>query len=135
MAGINEAKSGEVIAHAQGLQGELFLFPERIRISRKAVGSYFSHGLIGDRDILIRDISSIKFQATGMFSNGYIQFAFKGGVNAKKSMLEAVHDENTMVFTKQQEYEFEQFRDKLQHMLQTKTTQPDTSLNDIENTR
>jgi len=134
MACTNGAKSGEELAHAQGLQGELFLFPERIRISRKVVGSYFSRGLTGDRDVLIRDISSIKFQATGMFSNGYIQFAFKGGANAKKGMQEAAHDENTMVFTKQQEYEFEQFRDKLQRMLQTKTTQSDTSLNNIEKT-
>ena len=123
MAGINEAKRDEVIAHAQGLQGELFLFPERIRISRKGAGSYFSHKLIGDKDILIRDISSIQFKATGTFSNGFIQFAFKVGTNAKKGMLEAAQDETMMVFTKQQEYEFEQFRDRLQRILQTKTTQ------------
>ena len=132
MAGINRAKSGELIAHAQGLQGELFLFPERIRISKKGTGTYFSYGQIRDIDILIRDISSIQYRATGTFSNGYIQFAFKGVVNAKEGMPEAAQDKTMMVFTKQQEYEFEQFRDKLQHMLRTKTTQSDTSLNEIE---
>ena len=100
MAGIND----EVIAHAQGLQGELFLFRERIRISRKVTGTYFSYGPGGYKDIPFEDISSIKYQATGMFNNGFIQFDLKGQAN---------HDENMLVFTKQEESEFKQFRDKL----------------------
>lgn len=126
MAGIND----EVIAHAQGLQGELFLFRERIRISRKVTGGYFSYGPRGYKDIPIEDISSIKYQATGMFNNGFIQFALKG--KAKKGMLEATQDENTMVFTKQEESEFKQFRDKLQSILPTPTAQPDNSSDDLE---
>jgi len=126
MTGINEAKSGEVIAHAQGLQGELFLFEERIRISRKGTGVYYSYGLTRDIDIPLRDISSIQFKPTGTFSNGYIQFAFKGGTSTKEALEEA-QDKTMMVFTKQQEYEFEQLRDKLQLMLRARTTQSDAS--------
>ena len=116
MAEIND----EVLAHAQGLQGEIFLFRERIRISIKVTGTYFSYGARGYKDIRIEDISSIKYQATGMFNNGFIQIALKGQVD---------HDENMLVFTKQEESEFKQFRDKLQSMLPTPTAQPDNSLN------
>jgi hypothetical protein len=119
MAGIND----EVIAHAQGLQGELFLFRERMRISRKVTGTYFSYGARGYKDIPIKDISSIKYQATGMFNNGFIQISLKG---------QADHDENMLVFTKQEESEFKQFRDKLQSILPTPTAQPDKGSDDLE---
>jgi hypothetical protein len=119
MAGIND----EVIAHAQGLQGELFLFREHIRISRKVTGTYFSYGARGYKDIPFKDISSIKYQATGRFNNGFIQFILIG---------RADHEENMLVFTKQEESEFKQFRDKLQSMLPTPTKKPDKGSDDLE---
>jgi acylphosphatase len=116
MAKIKNVKKDKVLAHAQGLQGEVTLFPEYVRILKKGAGLYFSHATPPDSDILIEDIASIQFKPTGRFSNGYIQFVLKG-------MPEAAQDKTVTVFTAQQEPEFEQFRDKLQQMLKAQMPQ------------
>ena len=67
--------------------------------------------------------------------NGYIQFAFIGGREAKGSFLEAGNDENTVMFSLIQQPEFEQFKLELQkRMDRTSSESPSSSsnLDDLE---
>lgn len=49
---------------------------------------------------MISSISSIQFKNAGAMFNGYIQFAFMGGQEAKGGIFQGTQDENTVMFTK-----------------------------------
>ena len=123
---------GEFLVSAHGIQGDLFLFSDRVRTSRKGFGALLQHGLVGEKDIFIKDISSVQFKPAGTFTNGYIQFAFLGGTEAKRGILEATQDENTVMFSPKHQPEFTQIRDKIQLMQQSKAAPGHSSLDDFE---
>jgi hypothetical protein len=111
----------EVIAQAEGIRGELILFPDRIRIKRKGIRALSIPGLAGEKDIFIKDISSVHFKDAGIFSNGYIQFSFTGSVEARIGPLGVLgtspaFDENTIMFNKKQQPDFMKIRDRIQAM-------------------
>lgn len=128
-----ERRGDELIIHAKGIQGELTLFGDRIRIKRGGYGAFFMHGLVGEKDIFIKDISSVQFKAAGAFTNGYIQFAFLGGLEAKRGIFQAVQDENTIMFNKKQQPDFEYIRDRIQRMkISTNPKSPTSDLDELE---
>ncbi|HFK1736036.1 MULTISPECIES: DUF4429 domain-containing protein [Bacillus cereus group] len=57
----------------------------------------------GDKEILIKHISSIQFKPAVTFTNGYIQFAFSGGKENKGGLFDATKDENSIMFSKKQQ--------------------------------
>ena len=61
--------------------------------------SLLTQGLKGDKEILISQISSIQFKKPGT-TNGYIQFAFLGGLEAKRGVFQASGDENSISLVK-----------------------------------
>jgi len=75
---------------------------------------FLTQGLKGDKDILIGQISSVQYKDAGVLVNGYIQFAFVGGQEAKGGAFQAASDENTVMFTRHQQPEFDRFRTVLQ---------------------
>lgn len=102
---------------AKGRNGQLTLLDGRIRISRKGVLGLMTQGLKGDKEIQITSISSIQWKKAGAVVNGYIQFAFMGGQEAKGGMFQGATDENTVVFTKKQQPRFEAIRDEVQRLM------------------
>ena len=82
----------------EGLNGEIDLLEDRIKIRRKGGIAFLTQGLKGDKDILISQISSIQFKNAGALTNGYIQLAFLGGTESKGALFSAVKDENTVMF-------------------------------------
>jgi len=83
----------EIIMEAKGLNGQIAVLSDKIRIKRKGVLSFLTQGLKGEKGILISQISSIQFRQAGLVANGYIQFAFVGGQEAKGGLFEATQDE------------------------------------------
>jgi putative oligomerization/nucleic acid binding protein/uncharacterized protein DUF4429 len=83
---------------AAGVNGQLELYEDKIRIKRKGVVAFLGHGLKGDKDILLSQISSLQFKKAGLLVNGYLQIAFVGGTEPKGSTFQAVTDENTVLF-------------------------------------
>lgn len=79
---------------------------DKIRIVRRGGLAILAHGLKGDKEIFINQISSIQFRKAGALTNGYIQFAFIGGSEAKGGMLQATTDENTVFFNQKNEDDF-----------------------------
>lgn len=97
----------------QGHNGQIELTDTVLRISRKGAIAFMTQGLKGDKEILIGQVSSIQFKSAGTFTNGYIQFAFLGGREAKGGLFQGASDENTVIFTAKQQKDFEKLRDEM----------------------
>lgn len=85
---------------AKGVNGQVELYDNKVCIHRKGVLGFLTQGLKGDKNIMISSISSIQFKNAGAMFNGYIQFAFMGGQEAKGGIFQGTQDENTVMFTK-----------------------------------
>ena len=76
-----------------------------------------AHGLKGDKEISIASISSIQWKDATWVADGYIQFAFQGGLEAKGGFFQAHSDENSVVFNRKQQAEFQAIREELQRRM------------------
>lgn len=117
----------DVIMEAEGHNGQLELTSSVVRIKRKGVLAFLTQGLKGDKEILISQISSIQFRKANPFVNGYIQFAFVGGQEAKGGIFQGTQDENTVIFRVRQQPAFEAFRDALQERIAVSQSGPKQS--------
>lgn len=102
---------------ARGIGGEIEAHQNRIILRPKGVLGLALKGLRGDKTIYLKDISSIQFKKAGHFTNGYIQFAFHGGKEAKGGLFQATKDENTIMFNKSQQINFEKVRDFIEKII------------------
>jgi len=112
---------------AKGVNGQVELYDNKVCIHRKGVLGFLTQGLKGDKNIMISSISSIQFKNAGAMFNGYIQFAFMGGQEAKGGILQGTQDENTVMFTKKQQPLFEQIRDIVEERIQSGNNPASTS--------
>ncbi len=62
----------QILKEAKGIGGRLQLLEEKIRIRRKGASAVMLHGLKGDKEIFLTQISSVQFKKAGPFVNGYI---------------------------------------------------------------
>lgn len=119
---------------AIGVNGQLELVGNKIVIKRKGMLAKMTQGLKGDKEILIKQISSIQFKNAGAFTNGYIQFAFSGGKEDKGGLFDATKDENAVMFNKKQQLNFERLKkaveekiDELTHPVASQTAAIDVA--------
>ena len=120
------------LIEAKGVGGQLELYEDKIRIKRKGVIGLMGHGLKGDKDIYIKDISSIQFKEPGVM-NGYIQFAFLGGREAKGGIWQGTSDENTVFFNSWQKKPFKAIKEALDKQISARSkATPVSNLSDLE---
>ena len=98
---------------AKGVNGQIELYNNKVCIIRKGIISLMTQGLKGNKDIMISTISSIQLKKAGL-TNGYIQFSFMGGKEAKGGLLQGTHDENTVMFHKKHQPLFEQIKETVE---------------------
>ena len=108
-----KAKGGivDLILSVKGHTGQIELYENRVDIKRKGFMAFALHGFDGTKSIFLKSITSIQFKEAGIMTSGFIQFTFSGGDEAKKGLFDATKDENTVVFTKEQQAGFEKVRD------------------------
>lgn len=68
-----------------------------LTISRPGIISKFSHGFVGEKTILISNISAVQLKKAGM-ARGYIQFIMPGTVERKSGIVSGSINENTVYF-------------------------------------
>jgi len=72
----------------------------------------------GEKRIPVGQISAVQFKRAGWAMNGFIQFTVAGGVERRSQFgsqtNSASHDENSVIFTRSQQPEFEQLRDAVE---------------------
>lgn len=98
---------------ARGHNGQVELTDTVLRIKREGVLAFLSQGFKGEKEILISHISSVQFKKCGALTNGYIQLAFVGGLEAKRGIFQGTMDENTVLFRQNQQADFEVLREEL----------------------
>lgn len=103
---------------AKGVNGQIELYDNKVCIRRKGVLGFLTQGLKGDKSIMISTITSVQFKQAGMLTNGYIQFAFMGGQEAKSGLFKGTQDENTVMFNVKQQPLFEKIRDAVEDLIQ-----------------
>lgn len=70
-----------------------------ITISRPGALSKLTHGFVGDKTIMLNQITSVQFKKSTTFTTGFLQFIVPGTIEAKKTKpLERVKDENIVYF-------------------------------------
>jgi len=105
-----------VLMRAVGVNGQIELTPSRVCIKRKGILGFATQGQKGEKEILISEITSVQFKKAGL-ARGYIQFAFSGGLEAKRGIFEGVHDENTVLFKLSQQPAFESLKRSLDDLM------------------
>ena len=95
---------------AKGTNGTLVVKENTIEIIRSGINARLL-GLRGNKEILIKNITSIQFKKPGLLTNGFIQFAFSGSSESKGGVLDATKDENSVVFAKSELKNFERLKD------------------------
>src|SRR5260221_6237327 len=84
---------------ADGYNGQIEVSDTVLRIGRSGLVSLLTQGLKGDKEILLSEITSVQFKPAGILTNGYIQFAFRGGQEALGGLFQAGGNENSVMFT------------------------------------
>lgn len=112
-----EEKSGiEPILSMPGVGGQLDLYENKVVIRRKGAIAMMSHGLSGDKEILIRNITGVQLKLGGALFNGFIQFTIPGGNESKKGISAATQDENTVMFKKSENDLAQSIKNKIEQI-------------------
>lgn len=91
---------------AEGINGQIFITGNKVTIRRKGGMALLTQGLKGEKNIPVKNITSVQFKQATKITNGFIQFSILAGNEAKGGILNAVNDENTVMFNAKQEPDF-----------------------------
>ncbi len=92
----NQSNNGAVYT-LKGDNGQLYVYENKIEITRKGIFALAFQGLKGTKTIPISEIKSIQVKRAGLMV-GYIQFGLGGGIEGQHGVKEANYDENTVTF-------------------------------------
>lgn len=82
-----------------GVNGQLIVYPDKVRITRKGVFAKAYQGFFaGEKDIYYNQLGSVLVKQAGVATLGYISFASSGNVERRRRFFDAAHDENTVTF-------------------------------------
>lgn len=110
----------EILMEARASDATLELYENKVRIVRKkGMSNLILHGAKGDKEILLKSISSIQFKKPSTWTGGYIQFAFMGGKEAMGGILEATSDENSIIFGPRELEDFERIKEAIEDRMAT----------------
>lgn len=87
----------EILYTLKGTNGQLYVYENKIVISRKGVIAFMNHGLKGAKTIPISQIKSIQVKLSKLTA-GYIQFGVGGGLENVGGLQQAASDENSITF-------------------------------------
>ena len=109
------------VIEVEGHGGTLTTFDGRtITILRKGFLARTTVGK-GEKQIPLAHLTAVQFKPAGRLINGFIQFTVGGGIEPRSSFghqtMDAVTDENSVVFTHAQSKAFEDLRDAVQAAL------------------
>jgi len=107
----------DILGLAKGINGQIELYENKIVIKRQGFVAFMTQGFKGDKEILLKHISSMQCKKVGFFTSGYIQFAFLGGSETKKGLVDAAHDENTVMFNLKQQEAFLKLKEQAEKII------------------
>lgn len=109
----------------EGDNGQLYVYENKVEITRKGVLAFAFQGLKGTKTIPISEIKSIQVKKGG-FVQGYIQFGVAGGVENRKGAEDATRDENTVTFSRPQNGLVEEIKHYIENIMLNQTNNQNT---------
>jgi Domain of unknown function (DUF4429)/Short C-terminal domain len=103
--------------------GSMFFNGHEVIIRKKGVGMFLFQGLVGEKTIPVSAIQAVQFRHARGIARGYLQLTITGGVEAKGGVLEAVGDENTVLFDYSEEPAFERLAAAIRAALRDRQSQ------------
>lgn len=102
----------EVLIATEGANGQICLTEKGVIIGREGgIGNKLVVGFTkGEKFLPYRNITGVQFKEPGM-TVGYIQFTVPGGIESRGGAFDAVSDENTVTFIKNELEIFRKIRD------------------------
>ena len=116
---------------ADGVNGQIEIRDNKIIINRRGIMASLAYAFAGEKEILIDNITAIQYKKAGWCTNGYIQFTFKGCLEAKRGIIEATKDENSIVFNSFQEKKFQYIKDEINKRIQS-SNQPVKTISNLD---
>ncbi|MFE9906424.1 DUF4429 domain-containing protein [Streptomyces achromogenes] len=111
--------------HASGQGGQMAFDGQYVTITRNGFLGRATHGR-GEKRLHIASISSVQWKPPGALTNGFIQLSL-GGADRQalkgSRTMDAAKDENSVVFTKKQQPEFQALRAALEQAIATQHSQ------------
>lgn len=105
---------------AQGRNGQVTFDGKTVTITREGMAARLTHGR-NEKMLALRHISAIQLKPVSLLTAGYIQFTVPGEISNNKGKgartFDATKDENSVVFLKKQQPEFEAIRAAIQSAL------------------
>jgi hypothetical protein len=105
---------GPISMRAEGVNANLLLLEDRVRIQRREEKTFLNQGFKGQKDILFSQISSVYLKKATTLSNGYIHFSLLGRDESRGP--DPTRDENTVMFRGARQPDF----DKIKAAIETK---------------
>jgi hypothetical protein len=94
----------------RGFGGTVEVMGDGLVISRHGVLSFFAQGLKGQKSIPFSSITAVQFKPASIWTNGYIQFSIKGGIENRGGLMSAGGDENSVIFQEKSQAQFEELK-------------------------
>ena len=95
----------------EGHGGTVVVHQSLLAVHRHGMGSFLTQGIKGEKRIPFRSITAVQFKSAGRQMAGYIQFSIAGGIESRAGIFDATLDENTVMFTFEQNDSFLKLRD------------------------
>jgi hypothetical protein len=105
---------GPISMRAEGVNANLLLLEDRVRIQRREEKTFLNQGFKGQKDILFSQISSVYLKKATTLGNGYIHFSLLGRDESRGP--DPTRDENTVMFRGARQPDF----DKIKVVIETK---------------
>ncbi len=95
-----------------GVNGQIELLEDRVRITRRGFLAFSAHPWGGETEILLSELTAVKFKRATWMASGFIQFMYAGSLETK-GFHKTVADENAVMFWPHQNVEFSELRDAI----------------------
>ena len=113
--------------------GELLeVYEDKVAITPRGVWGFLTKGLKGTKTIPFFSVTAIQFKKSGLTS-GYLQFTIPGGNENQGGVFSAASDENTFMFTEQNDLAIEiknYVEKRIQELRKPQVTQTSISIAD-----
>jgi hypothetical protein len=117
----------------EGHNGQVEVFDDHLVLSHRGVLGFLTNGIKGDKTIPYSSITAVQFRDAGLWTNGYIQFSVKGGMENTGGLFAATADENTVMFrTGEQAERFARLKQLVESRMRTAAEPPRSHADELE---
>ncbi|WP_044262444.1 SHOCT domain-containing protein [Saccharicrinis fermentans] len=113
----------------KGQNGQLTVYYNKLTISRKGLVAFSQHGMSGDKDIYIENITGVQLKKASTLFHGFIQFSFNGSAESKGGLEAARKDENSIIIKKSQNTLFIHAKSMIEDLMRKSKEQATTIVN------